>query len=199
MLVHNVGLVRKLPVSRASHTLAEACAGARRSRHQVSYAALALPERPGEPLCQVPSRLLTRRSCRWSDASCWRATAAACSTRPTGELCPRLTARPAPAFSAALHRYRPHGLPPALRRAAYDPLSLLLGCWEPSRGAAGCTWRGAVWARGGAFSRARAVGGVGGPGRTVRGGLRCCFYHFSGITFSASPAARIACPALLIA
>ena len=60
--LHIVGLVRKLPVSRASHTLAEACAGARRSRHQVSYAALALPERPGEPLCQVPSRLLTRDS-----------------------------------------------------------------------------------------------------------------------------------------
>ena len=74
--------------------------------------------------------------------------------------------------------------------------SVLLGAVSST---ASCTWRGAVWARGGAFSRARAAGGVGSPGRTAPGGLRIFLGSFLCITFNAPPAARIACTVHLVA
>ena len=54
-----------------------------------------------------------------------------------------------------------------------------------------------MWAPGGAFSRARAAGGVGSPGRTAPGGLRIFLGSFLCITFNA-PAARIACTVHLV-
>ena len=84
----------------------------------------------------------------------------------------------------------------ARRRRPPSTSSRLLGAVSS---AAGCMWRGAVWAPGGAFLRARAAYGVGGPGRTAPGGLRIYFHHFSCMTCSTSPAAHIASTALHLA
>ena len=52
-------------------------------------------------------------------------------------------------------------------------------------------WRGAVWAPGGAFTCARAVAGVDGPGVTIFRGLRSLFYHFLCMGCLASTSAHI--------
>ena len=64
-----------------------------------------------------------------------------------------------------------------------------------SRRAAGSRRRGGWGCRGGRFLLAGAVGGVGGPGRTVLACIRCCFLHVMLRTFCALASARTACTA----
>ena len=133
---------RQTPVEGAPPHPCEGVRGSAPLSPQVTRPPLPRLYQPHDPPRHACSRSQRSRSCRRLDNSCCRAAALVFSTRPTGELCPRLVMHASPLFLRLADPARPTGAPRARRFAPIDVYFDADGCLGPSRSSAGGMWRG---------------------------------------------------------